>query len=124
MKKLSFVLFLMGMIALPSFALPTKLDDVLKSLDANCKKYQWGHITKNVQTMDDRKEKCDLQILTYDGGIIWILSVIKKGNRYDVRVEFVKEKEPNAIRAADILGSVRNNIQNIIPEAEKVSASE
>ncbi|GMO38561.1 MAG: hypothetical protein Ta2F_14910 [Termitinemataceae bacterium] len=132
MKKISIFVLLVTLFVIPCSAKakthPIKFEKALEILDENCKKYPWGYIVVNFQTKDDSPEACDLVRITHDSGEIYLLTLNKGGNRYEVRIEFViprEDKVPaNALRGPDINLSVRSNLNAVLPKVSTPAVSQ
>jgi hypothetical protein len=121
MKKFYVVCFLAVFLVFPVAAI--SVDNAIKIFNDTCKKYEWAHLTKNIQTSDDRSEKVDLARKKYPGGEIFILTIIKGGNRYEIKVDFLDKSEPNSVRITDVKKSVLNTMQAILPKDMQQEAS-
>jgi hypothetical protein len=115
MKKFIVMVLLSAFAVLPCMAGPVSIENAIKALQTATEKYSYAIIMKNEISSDTRAERCDLYRLIYEDGEVYVLTVIKSGNRYEVKMDFFKKRQSNSLRSIDARNSVLNNMQPILP---------
>jgi hypothetical protein len=137
MRKISFLCLIIFAVGAPVFSQKkaATLDEVWTTLNTNFDKYPFVHQINVQQYDDNRPAKADITSLSYSkgdtfdgkpisGNIVYIV-IIQSGYRYEMKFDFVSEKE----KGAKLSTSVKNSIWKFLtalnpPAAEKAQAAE
>jgi hypothetical protein len=94
------------------------IENILDILDEDFENYPWAHIYYSRKIPDQSMERIRFVRRVYGQGEIVTIQIRKRGWRYEVKINFAKEKQVYAKRSYDIKMTVYHIITDLFPKEQ------
>jgi hypothetical protein len=99
------------------------VENILDILNEDFENYPWAHIYYSRKIQDDGEARTKFVRRAYDEGEIVTIEIRMDGWRYEVKINFAKEKQAYAKRSYDIKMAVYQVITGLFPQTEQDGGS-
>ncbi|MDR0409607.1 MAG: hypothetical protein LBH18_04335 [Spirochaetaceae bacterium] len=117
MKKISVYLtlfFALCAVDVSAQELNYTVDEAVQLLENNFSKYPWAHLYYNRKIHDDSSSSTKVARQAYDDGEIVTMIITYGGWRYEVKINFITEKQIFSKRSYDIQKVVLHSMDDLI----------
>jgi hypothetical protein len=95
------------------------IDDVLNTLNSDFEKYPWAHLYYNRKIHDNGRPYVKFLSQAYENGEVVNVEIRKGGWRYEVKINFISEKQIYAKRTYDIKMAIYQMISEVLPDMKQ-----
>jgi hypothetical protein len=88
-------------------------DEAIQLLENDFSKYAWAHVYYNRKIHDDSNSSTKVARQVYDNGEIVTLQIVQGGWRYEIKLNFINEKQVFAKRSYDVKKTVFHSLDDM-----------